>query len=61
MGGMGSGRRYQGGKDTTSDMRPLDIRRLQRDGLLTPGRAFVPGVNYLGRSASIILAGGSEA
>lgn len=40
MGGMGSGRRYQGGKDTTSDMRPLDIRRLQRDGLLIPGRAF---------------------
>lgn len=26
-------------KNTTSDMRPLDIRRLQRDGLLTPGRA----------------------
>jgi hypothetical protein len=40
MGGIGSGRRYQGGKDTTSDRRPLDIRRLQRDGLLTPGRAF---------------------
>lgn len=40
MGGMGSGRRYQGGKGTTSDMRVLDIRRLQRDGLLTPGQAF---------------------
>ena len=40
MGGMGSGRRYQGGKSTTSDMRALDIRKLQRDGLLTPGRAF---------------------
>ena len=39
MGGFGSGRR-QGGKDTTSDMRMLDVRRLQRDGLLTPGRAF---------------------
>lgn len=39
MGGFGSGR-GQGGKSTTSDMRPLDIRRLQRDGLLTPGRAF---------------------
>lgn len=39
MGGFGSGR-GQGGKNTTSDMRPLDIRRLQRDGLLTPGRAF---------------------
>lgn len=40
MGGIGSGRRHQGGKDTTSDMRWLDIRLLQRDGLLTPGRAF---------------------
>ena len=39
MGGFGSGRR-QGGKDTTSDMRLLDIRKLQRNGLLTPGRAF---------------------
>ena len=39
MGGFGSGR-GQGGKDTTSDMRPLDIRKLQRNGLLTPGRAF---------------------
>lgn len=39
MGGFGSGR-GQHGKDTTSDMRPLDIRRLQRDGLLIPGRAF---------------------
>ena len=40
MGGIGSGRRHPGGKDTTSDMRALDVRRLQRDGLLTPGRAF---------------------
>ena len=39
MGGFGSGR-GQGGKDTTSDMRPLDICKLQRDGLLAPGRAF---------------------
>ena len=39
MGGFGSGR-GQRGKDTTSDMRPLDIRKLQRDGLLTPGQAF---------------------
>lgn len=37
MGGYGSGRRW--GKDITSDRRPLDIRKLQRDGLLTPGRA----------------------
>lgn len=40
MGGMGSGRRYQAGRATTSDMRALDIRRLQRDGWLTPGRVF---------------------
>lgn len=40
MGGIGSGRRYQGGKNTTSEMRRLDIRRLKRDGLLTPGRGF---------------------
>ena len=38
MGGMGSGRRYQGGKHTTKDMRALDVRYLQRQGLLTPGR-----------------------
>jgi hypothetical protein len=38
-GGFGSGR-GQGGKDTTSDMRALDVRRLQREGLLTPGRSF---------------------
>lgn len=40
MGGIGSGRRYQGGKYTTSDMRALDVRKLLHDGLLTPGRAF---------------------
>ena len=40
MGGMGSGRRCQGGKSTTSDMRALDVRKLQREGLLTLGRAF---------------------
>lgn len=39
MGGMGSGR-GQRGKSTTSDMRPLDIRRLHRAGLLAPGRVF---------------------
>lgn len=39
MGGMGSGR-GQSSKDTTSDYRALDVRRLQRDCLLTPGRSF---------------------
>ena len=38
MGGFGSGRQW--GKSKISDKRPLDIRKLQRDGLLTPGRAF---------------------
>ena len=40
MGGFGSGRR-QGRKCTTSEMRAFDVRRLQRAGLLIPGRAFV--------------------
>lgn len=40
MGGIGSGRRYQGGKVTTSNMHPLDIRRLHRKGLLSPGADF---------------------
>lgn len=40
MGGMGSGRRNQAGKGATDDYRALDVRRWQRDGFLTPGRAF---------------------
>lgn len=41
MGGMGSGRRWHySANDTTNDYRALDVRRWQRDGLLTPGRAF---------------------
>ena len=39
MGGFGSGSGHRG-KDTTSQMWALDIRRIQRDGLLTPGRSF---------------------
>lgn len=38
MGGLGSGR--QGGRGTTTRHLTLDVRQLQRDGLLTPGRAF---------------------
>ena len=39
MGGIGSGRRPRyAGKATTEDSLPLDIRRLQRAGVLTPGR-----------------------
>jgi len=41
MGGMGSGRRYQGGRSTTENYRPLDVRKLHRARLLTPGLAAV--------------------
>jgi hypothetical protein len=37
VGGIGSGRCYHSGKDTTSDFRALDIRRLKKEGLLRPG------------------------
>src|SRR5476649_1168878 len=37
MGGSGSGRRRDS-KDTTSSFLQLDVRRLQRSGLLAPGR-----------------------
>ncbi len=41
MGGPGSGRRWHhGAADCTDDYRRLDVRRWQRDGFLTPGRAF---------------------
>lgn len=40
MGGFGSGRQWQGGKNTTSDMRGLDVRQLQRRDCLTPGRSY---------------------
>jgi hypothetical protein len=39
MGGWGRGS-WQSGKSTTSAYRALDVRRLQRDGLLTAGNAF---------------------
>ena len=39
MGGWGSGR-GQCGRGTTSDYWALDVRLLQRDGLLTPRRSF---------------------
>ncbi|QWF69714.1 hypothetical protein KEF85_10035 [Methylomonas paludis] len=40
MGGMGSGRQDQGGKNTTNDYHHLDIRRLQRDDLLRTGLSY---------------------
>jgi len=41
MGGWNSGRRNQGGKATTNGYRTLDVRRLQREGVLTPGCTFI--------------------
>lgn len=38
MGGVSSGN--HGGKACTTDMRPLDVRQMQREGLLSPGRSF---------------------
>lgn len=41
MGGRGSGRRSSyDGKRETRDCMPLDIRKLTREGLLTPGTSF---------------------
>jgi hypothetical protein len=40
MGGIGSGRRDQGGKRTTGGCYQLDVRYLQRAGLLTAGHPF---------------------
>ncbi|MGH8580552.1 MAG: hypothetical protein ACREVK_10705 [Gammaproteobacteria bacterium] len=41
MGGPGSGRHwYFGAANCTDDYRTLDVRRLQRDGLMTADRAF---------------------
>lgn len=41
MGGFGSGRCwYRSAKDTIDDFRRIDVRRWQRDRLLTPGHAF---------------------
>lgn len=42
MGGFGSGRR--GGKDTTGGYRTLDVRWLQRKGMLKPGLSY--GLNW---------------
>jgi hypothetical protein len=39
MGGFGSGR-WRRGKNTTDDYQVLDVRELQRDSLLVPGRNF---------------------
>ncbi len=41
MGGSGSGRHwYPGTRDTTSEYRSIDVRRWQKDGLLTSNQSF---------------------
>lgn len=41
MGGIGSGRHWHyGAKDTVEGYRSIDVRRWQREGLLTPRRCF---------------------
>lgn len=40
MGGPGSGNPWRSGRATVDGFHPLDVRRLNRDGYLTPGRAF---------------------
>jgi len=37
MGGIGSGRRWQFGAETTEDYRAIDVRWLKREGVLLPG------------------------
>jgi hypothetical protein len=54
MGGIGSGRRYQCGRDTTSDLRSLDLKYLQREGLLTPGRSCSLTWTRLGQTEASI-------
>lgn len=41
MGGMGSGRYIQGGKNTTCNHWALDVRQLQRDKLLISDKSFM--------------------
>lgn len=52
MGGSGSGR--QPGKRSMGNMNPLDIRRLHRAGLLTPGRVFSWQWRVCGREVASI-------
>ncbi len=54
MGGIGSGRRNQAGKAATEDSRPLDIRKLNRSGLLQPGQSFGWQWTICGRPVSDI-------
>ena len=52
MGGFGSGRRF--GKDCTDNLRPLDVRKLQRQRLLTPGNSLTWSWSVNGETAATI-------
>ncbi len=52
MGGFGSGRR--GGSDCTDDMRTLDVRKLQRQRLLTPGNSLSWAWSHNGETTATI-------
>lgn len=55
MGGLGSGGRWHfGTKNTTDYFYRLDVRKLQREGHLTFGRAFTWQWSYSGRAAASI-------
>jgi hypothetical protein len=54
MGGMNSGRRYQGGKDVTTDYRALDVSIFQRDGVLVAGRSFTTNWTSNGETVASI-------
>lgn len=54
MSGNGSGRRNQSVKKTTDNCRSLDVRRLQKEGLLTAGRVAVWSWTSRGETESAI-------
>jgi hypothetical protein len=60
MGGMGSGRGYQGGKATTSGCYQLDVRKLQRAGALTASASFGWHWSRNGESVASIQARAEE-
>ncbi len=53
---LGSGLGRQHGRKTTSDMHPLDIRRLQKAGVLKPGQVFGWQWTVCGKEVSSIQA-----
>ena len=60
MGGFGSGR-WRRGKKTTDDYQAFDVRKLQRDNLLVPGRTFSMRWTSSGKAiASINVKVGSD-